>query len=82
MSAVPTVANIREEELLMRTCSCGSAWTVVSEAVVPLGGRWYDTLVGRCSSCTRRERFIFDITGFYQAVPRVWADYGTAGYWS
>lgn len=79
MSTVMAVANVDEEEMLMRTCSCGGAWTIVSEAVVPLAGRWFDTLVGRCTSCSRRERFVFDITAFYEAVPRVWADYGSPG---
>jgi hypothetical protein len=80
MSAVRAVASIEEEERHMRTCLCGGAWMVVSEALAPLDGHWYDTLVGRCSSCLRRERFVFDVTAFYQAVPRVWADYGSTGW--
>lgn len=79
MKRVQVVSSIEEEESRMGACTCGAAWQVVSERLVPLGGRWYDSLVSTCPSCRTRSGFLFDVTRFYQPHPRVWACYGVVG---
>ena len=75
MARVAVANSVCEEDAAMQVCECGGAWSLVSEAVVPLRGHWYDSLVGRCSSCSAQARWVFDITSFYRPHPRVWASY-------
>lgn len=70
------VASVDEEDRLLGHCSCGSAWRLVSEDVVPIWNRWYDALVLRCTSCGTSRRAIFDVTSFF--VPQSWAWVGAA----
>ena len=60
----------------MGGCPCGGKWQLISDCLVPLQGRWYDSLVSACPSCRTRSGFLFDVTPFFQAHPRVWASYG------
>ena len=62
----------------MARCLCGGGWRLANEMVIPAQGHWYDALVVRCSRCGSLGRFLFDISGFYEARPRTWADYGQA----
>lgn len=76
MRPVQVVTSIGEEELLMGVCTCGDSRQVVSERLVPLDGRWYDSIVSNCPACHTLSGFLFDVTPFYQPHPRVWASYG------
>jgi len=67
------VTSVEEEDRLLGTCSCGSAWRLASEDVVPISRRWYDALVLCCPSCGASIRAIFDITPFFVPHSRAWA---------
>ena len=63
----------------MGQCECGGTWLLKAEDVMPLDGRWFDSLVARCYRCGNERGFLFDVTAFFQVHPRVWAAYGTGG---
>ena len=76
MNHVQVVSSIEEEESCMGGCPCGGNWQLMNEVLVPLQGRWYDSLVSACPLCHTRSSFLFDVTPFFRAHPRVWACYG------
>lgn len=78
-TAAPGVRSVADEERRMGSCPCGGAWAVAAEDIVPLHGRWFDSLVVRCSHCGHTKPFLFDISSFFVPVARVWHDYGVIG---
>lgn len=76
MISAPIALSVSDEEVRMGTCDCGGDWRLRSEHLVPVGGRWFDSLVTRCQRCGRREGFLFDVTPFFEAHPRIWSGYG------
>src|SRR5206468_6806476 len=71
-STIVTVNSIAEEDSHLGKCECGGAWSLASEDVLPLHGRWLDALVMRCDLCARYRRGLFDITSFFHPPTRSW----------
>jgi hypothetical protein len=72
MSAV-RVDSIEEEEAAIGVCHCGSARrATVSEEMLPIRSRWYDSLVLRCQHCGSFVARVFDVTSFYEPRPGIW----------
>ncbi len=65
------VSSLTDEDQFLGFCRCGGAWILAHEEVLPLIGRWYDSLVVRCGRCGSYSRAIFDITRFFE--PKTWA---------
>jgi hypothetical protein len=73
VSTVANAASIEDEEAVLGICECGADWSLMSEHVIPLRGRWYDSLVVACPICGRYRRAVFDITSFFVPAPKVWS---------
>lgn len=67
------VDSVDEEEAVIGVCDCGSATrATVSEELLPIRARWYDSLVLRCNGCGQFVARVFDVTSFYEPRPGVW----------
>jgi hypothetical protein len=65
-----SVDSIEEEEAAIGACECGAVdRATVSEELMPLDSRWYDSLVFRCRRCGRFTARVFDVTSFYEPRP-------------
>jgi len=73
---IAAASSVEDEDARMGACLCGGRWRVASERVIPFAGHWYDSIVAACPACQRKAAFLYDITSFFDARPRVWADYG------
>lgn len=72
---VMRVDSVEEEEGALGACDCGASdRATVSEELMPLHSRWYDSLVLRCRQCGRVTARVFDVTSFYEPRPglRLW----------
>jgi len=67
------VDSLSEEDQLLGSCPCGGGWTVAYEDVVPLAGRWFDSLVVKCCECGYYLRALFDVTRFFEAKSWAWS---------
>ena len=68
------VDSIEEEEAALGRCPCGSVdRATVSEDLMPLDSRWYDSLVLRCRRCGAFTARVFDVTSFYEPRPGLWS---------
>jgi hypothetical protein len=65
------VDSLMDEEQHLGSCPCGGGWTVALEDVVPVAGRWFDSLVVACRGCGNHRRAIFEVTKFF--TPPTWA---------
>lgn len=64
------VNSVEEEEAAVGPCECGETdRATVSEDLMPLDSRWYDSLVFRCRRCGRFAARVFDVTSFYEEPP-------------
>jgi hypothetical protein len=64
------VNSIAEEETALGHCECGARdRATISEELLPLDSRWYDSLVVRCRQCHRVTARVFDVTSFYEPRP-------------
>jgi hypothetical protein len=67
------VDSVDAEDRALGACACGGSWTLASEDVAPIGGRWFDALVVRCGRCGEHSRAVFDVTTFFEPPTHAWA---------
>lgn len=72
MSVALPVRSVEEEETVIGSCGCGSAWRLARNAVEPVSGEWHDIVGMRCPSCGGSALFTFDVTTFFEPRPGIW----------
>lgn len=63
----PIVVNSVVEEyeyISKQRCECGGAFKVVRQSFEPVPFE-HDTLTVKCETCSKRRKFVFDVSGFF-----------------